>query len=239
MSKVNDGNDFYQEFIILVPVIPRKPDNPHIYSVAFDLNSFLSWVPDFYQRADLKVNLMIDKLLQELKTDGYNVSNKVFVEGFSAGCLFAARYVLLHPERVQAIAGGGCAGTLTLPEAEYNGIKMNWPVGINNLSDLVGYEFNRSAYEQVAQFIYNGMLDDNTIVWPYDWGPQDMWESVSQLYFLNENFGETNSERLENQINYLHNLGYSNIFFKSYPGIGHDQTPEMIRDFQVFILEHR
>ena len=230
---------FYTEFVLLVPVIPRRPE-PHLYTVAFALDSLDGSEDPFYRRADLKVNSMIDQLLSELRADGYRVSDQVFIEGFSAGAMFAQRYVLLHPERVRAIAAGHCGGNFTLPESTYNGTELNWPVGMNNLQSLIDCEFDRDAYAEVPQFMYIGETDtQNSIVWPESWGPQDMWESTSQLRFLNESFGNTDPVRIRNQVIYLNELGYSKIVFKSYPDVGHELTAEMSRDFQAFIRSHR
>ena len=229
----------YQDFVLLMPVIPRSA-TPHIYSVAFDLHSFSDWVDPFYQRADLKVNLMIDQLLYTLRVDGYNMADKVFIEGFSAGGMFAQRYALLHPDRVQAIAAGHCGGNFTLPEETYNGEPLNWPVGINNYESLVGYEFDRSEYKKIPQFIYIGGLDtENSIVWPYEWGPQSMWESTSQLYFLNEVFGNSDPIRLENEITFLNELGYDNIIFEIDPQISHYKSGDMFYKYHKFLRENK
>lgn len=96
------------EFVLLSPVVPRR-ESPHVYPVGFCLNSFRE-SDDFYSRADLKINLLIDRLLSELSQDGYRVSEKVMIEGFSAGGMFAQRYAPLHPQRVKAIAAGACGG---------------------------------------------------------------------------------------------------------------------------------
>jgi len=137
-------------YILLVPVVPRgtPPGSNHLYPVAFDLDCFLGSTDPFYQRPDLKINLMIDQLISDLQSSGYNVHEKVLIMGFSAGGMFAQRYTLLHPERVQAIAAGHCGGTIVLPESQYGGaggIPMDWAVGVNNFSSLVGYDFDQST----------------------------------------------------------------------------------------------
>jgi len=223
------------KYILLVPVIPR-PDTNHVYAVAFDWRVFVDSTDPFCQRPDLKVNLMIDKFVSDLRNDGYHVDEKVFIEGFSAGGMFAQRYPLLHPERVQAIAAGHCGGAITLAESSYNGTQMDWPVGVNDFSSLVGYEFNQSAYQQVPQFIYTGDQDiNNSIVV----GSEDFWRTQSQVDFLNNTFGYTDPVRLENQVNYLNSIGYNNITFKKYPGIGHEHTWEMREDSFAFFSDFR
>jgi poly(3-hydroxybutyrate) depolymerase len=231
------------KFILLVPVIPREENQP-AYPAAFDLVSFRT-SNSFYKQADLKVNLMIDKLIADLNLDGYQVSSKVMVEGFSTGGMFAQRYALLHPDRVKAIAAGQCGGNFTLPETSYQNTKLKWPVGINNLFALSGIEFNQDAYKQVSQFIFIGDKDTgenyHTTVWIRlhpSFGTGNMWESVGQMEFLIKNFGETDPVRLQNEIDYLNSIGYENIEFKLYPGIDHTITNQMINDLMKFLVEH-
>jgi pimeloyl-ACP methyl ester carboxylesterase len=223
------------KFIMLVPVIPRPATN-HVYAVAFDWKVFLDSTDPFCQRPDLKVNLMIDQFISDLRNDGYNVDDKVFVDGFSAGAMFAQRYALLHPERVHAIAAGQCGGAMTLPESVYTdtiATQMDWPVGVYDFSPLVGYEFDQDAYRQVAQFIYIGDQDTTNSTL---WGPGELWRTQSQIDFLNSTFGYTDPVRLENQASYLVGLDYD-VTFKLYPGIGHQFTSEMIND--TFSFFHR
>lgn len=216
-------------YILLTPVIPRSESNWETYTVSLDRESLLD-ATDFNQRPDLKVNLMIDELINTLRADGYNVYDKVFIEGFSAGAMFAQRYCLLHPERVQAIAAGQCGGSLTVPGSNYNGTDMNWPVGINDFQSLVDYGFNMSSYQQVPQFIYIGDQDNTNSTVAV--GNHDLFTD-SQMDFLNENFGDSDPVRLENQCAYMTEMG-CNITFKLYPGVGHQYTSNMINDTHAF-----
>jgi dienelactone hydrolase len=223
------------KYIVLVPVIPRPTIPEYMCVPAFSWHVFLDSVDPFYQRPDFKVNLMIDKLVSDLRNEGYHVDEKVFVEGFSAGGMFAQRYALLHPERVQAIAAGQCGGAMTLAESTYDGTQMDWPVGVNDFSSLAGYEFNQSAYQQVPQFISVGEQDTHTTLY----GPGDLWRTQSQIDFLKNTFGDTPPVVLENQVNYLNDMGYNNITFKKYPGIGHQYTDEMKEDAFAFFSDFK
>lgn len=122
-------------FVLLTPVIPAIAVNGNeVVPENFTLNSFQS--PDeFTQRADLKVNTIIDYFSDLLREDGYIVSKKVLMQSFSKGGVFAQRYALLHPERVLAIAAGGIAN-LVLPLHSYDGVLLDWPGGINDLEAL-------------------------------------------------------------------------------------------------------
>ena len=91
--------------------------------------------------------------------DGYLVSSRIMIEGYSSGGMFAQRYALLHPERVKALTGGQCGGNFTLPMVMYGNQTLNWPVGVNNLDNLACIPFDLDAYRDINQFIYIGDLD--------------------------------------------------------------------------------
>ena len=228
-------------YILLVPVIPR-PQIKFDYAVSLPWYVFLPETDPFLQRPDDKVNLMIDKLLRDLRNDGYSVHDKVYMDGFSAGAMFTQRYALLHPERIQAIAAGQCGGAMTLPESLYDTTPMNWPVGVNDFKKLVGYDFDREGYKKIPQFIYIGDNDvkNTTLYWgPYDDDYNEVWKTPSEIYFLKKTFGDTDPIRLQNQVVYLNNLGYTNITIKLYPGIGHQLTGEMLDDTFAFFSAHK
>lgn len=223
-------------FVVLTPAIPRRVNSGGAYTISLDRESLLD-PADFDQRPDLKVNLMIDELIGMLRADGYNMHDKVFIEGFSAGAMFAQRYVLLHPERVQAIAAGQCGGSLTVPGSNYNGKDMNWPVGINDFQSLVGNEFNLSGYLHVPQFIYIGDQDNHVNNSTVSGDGSDLFTG-EQIEFLNDTFGDSDPVRLENQADYINEIG-GNVEFKLYPGIGHNYTSEMIDDSFTFFSQFK
>ena len=224
------------KFHMLVPVIPR-PDTHHVYAVAFDWKVFLETTDPFCQRPDAKVNLMIDQFVADLRAAGYRVDDKVFVDGFSAGGMFAQRYAILHPERLHAIAAGQCGGSLTFPESLYTHTatmttELDWPLGVFDYSTLVGGEFNGGSYQEVAQFIYIGDQDTNTTMW----GTGELWRTQAQIDFLTRTFGLTAAVVVKNQAGYMNGLGYD-VTFKSYPGIAHQVTSEMISDTFDFFAQ--
>lgn len=226
------------QYVLLVPVIPR-PEIKYDYAVAIPWYVLGDFTASFLQRPDERVNSMIDQLYNDLWNDGYNVQKKVFIDGFSAGAMFAQRYALLNPDRIQALAAGQCGGALTLPESLYDSTPMNWPVGVNDFDSLVGNEFNQDKYKTVPQFIYIGDQDNtnSTLFWASDYN--EVWRTYSQIVFLNNTFGNSDPIRLQNQVKYLNNLGYNNIIFKLYPGVGHQWTEEMWNDFLAFFLTHK
>lgn len=216
--------------ILLFASIPRSD----IYAVSFDRRCFYSSTDQFFQRPDFKVNLMIDTLTEELINDEYNIQPKVLLEGFSNGAMFAQRYALLHPERVQAVAAGQCGGFITFPYVTYSDRELNWAIGINDLNLLSGINFESNIYKQVPQFIFIGSLDNNNshFLWP---NPDGFW-TQEDINFVNQHFGDSDPVRIQNQCANLVNSGHS-IQFKLYPGIGHEYNNEMLTDVFTFFSE--
>jgi hypothetical protein len=213
-------------YVLLTLAIPR-PETNHIYVIAYNRKVFLPATLPVYQRPDLELNKMIDQLIDILRQDRYDVEEKVFIDGYSAGCMFAQRYALLHPDRLIALAGGQCGGSLTLPDPNYD-----WPVGIQDYEQLTSSIFDDVEYKKLPQLFYIGDLDNkNSTV---QVGNTDVF-SYSQILTLFSNFGEQDPQRLENQVKQMNLLGFSNVYFKLYPGVGHEYNDQMINDtFEFF-----
>lgn len=222
------------QYVLLVPVIPR-PQSSNVYAVSFPRAVFLDQTWDFVKRPDEKVILMIDQLIDDLEDDHYQVNQKVIIDGFSAGAMFAQRFTLLHPDRVQAMAAGQCGGGITLPLVNYGETALDWPLGINDFSSLVGSDFDLEAYQQVPQFIFIGDQDvNNSTVKTFN---TDVWES-SEVVFLDNTFGSSDPVRLQNQVEYLIQNGFENMHFRMYTGVAHSYTDTMILDVMNFFTNH-
>jgi hypothetical protein len=227
------------KFILLTPSIPRTNTPTDIYTVAFDRQCFLSKTDPMYTRPDLKVNQMIVNLTNELESNGYVVNEKVFVEGFSAGGMFAQRYCLIHPTKVQAIAAGQCGGSLTLPVSQYGGTALPWAIGIGDLRTLVGFGFNNFVYRQVPQYIYIGENDteNSHFKWP---NPDGFW-TQDQIDFIDNLFGKTDPVRVENMAGFMKNIG-CNVTFQLYENTGHEimpwNTPGIYADIYSFFSQN-
>lgn len=51
-----------------------------------------------------------------------------------------------------------------LPVAEYNGERLRYPIGVGDLSEVSGQEFDLEAYRKVPQFFFLGAADTNDAV---------------------------------------------------------------------------
>lgn len=99
---------------------------------------------------------MIKSSKSFLASIGINIDDKVIVEGYSAGSKFANCFTALHPELVKACICGGNSGLGILPLSEYNGKKLNFPLGV---ADVPNFDFD--AFTSIPQLYYIGTDDYN------------------------------------------------------------------------------
>jgi hypothetical protein len=227
-----------QRLCLLVPVLPRPftPDRQSsFYTVSLSRAVFLTSTPAFCRRPDLVLNQMLDRFAVGLRAQGYHVADTVFIDGFSAGAMFAQRYALLHPKRVRAVCAGQCGGALTLPEAHYGDVPLDWPLGVHDLPALTGIDFEREAYRRIPQLVYISAddTDNSTLV-----EPGEVWHEQAQIDMLNQAFGTTDPLRLERQVAHLQQQGFPHIAFHTRVGVGHTERP-FLHDIMAFFNAHR
>lgn len=211
---------------ILVAAIPRIQG---IYANSLDLNTFTSGNP-FYFRPDLKIEDIIwNQYLPSISALGYKVDERVFMIGFSSPGTFTLRFTLLHPELIKA-AWCGASSFAPLPTNEYNGLILNYPLGLNNIETLTGESFDIENYKHVPHLIVIGENDNkpNNVTLP--WYPYQS--------FIRQYFGETEPERVRFFYEYLLSIGVP-AEFHLYRGIGHERTNEMMTDAFDFLLSVR
>jgi len=214
------------EYILLFPVISNNCDGIRDQWVLhFPNYVFTDPVDSPFFRPDLELNASIDSLQELLRTDGYNVNEKVFIFGFSVGGLAANRYTLLQPKRIQAFAAGGTAGDICIPDDNIQGVKLNWPLGTNNFEGLVGVLFDRDAYFKVPQLYF---LGDEDLERSYDY--LNLCSAGYDIYcFLVNYWGRDIVTAFRNQCAYLQELGMD-VICQEYPGVKHEFTAEMKDD---------
>ena len=119
-----------------------------------------------YMRYDLQLLAMVDNVQERLADTEFEIANSIRLNGASSSGAFVTRFTILHPERVTAVSAG-LIGAITLPKGvvdeevpavnhTVSGDPLPYPIGVANLDDLVGKEFNREAWEDVDKFLYNG-----------------------------------------------------------------------------------
>lgn len=224
------GNNIATELKIplLVPIFPRPESQPLMYTHALDRDVMLEKSSQL-KRLDLQLLEMITDAKRILMAMNILVAPKFFMNGFSASATFTNRFSFIHPEKIKALAIGGFNGELMLPQNQKNGIKLNYPIGINDFHELFGKKFNIDVYQSIPQFIYMGKLDDNDAV-QFD----DAYDD-NQRKIINDNIGRTVQERyVECQKNYQENK--ITPIFKTYETVGHWTTSEVNLDVIKFFM---
>lgn len=212
----------------LVPVFPRPALKSLVYTHALDRDVMLEKSNEL-KRLDLQLLAMIKDAKNILKTWTIEVEDKIFMCGFSASATFTNRFSFLHPDKIQALAIGGFNGELLFPQNEINGVKLNYPIGINDFEKLFKQKFDFNTYKSIPQFIYMGELDNNDAV-QYD----DAY-SKKERKIINDNIGADVQKRyLECQKVYL--KAKINASFKTYEKVGHSTTSNMNLEVIKFFL---
>lgn len=219
LSALNDGNaientlmEAVEDAPIVLPITPDLIEAPDYQQLSIEAikegkiySKFLRCIEDAKQKI--------------LELSGKKVSDKIFLNGYSASGVFAQRFALIHPEIVARCLIGGAAGTIPMPLDE-----IDYPIGIKNYEELFGRKFDIEIYKKI-QFGYyvaeneerepgrydiNGerIIDSSQIPAPmHDMSyraittPKEVGKKQREL------FGETMNERYKNAIDYYKNLG--------------------------------
>ena len=224
------GNNIATELKIplLVPIFPRPESQPLMYTHALDRDVMLEKSPQL-KRLDLQLLEMITDAKRILMAMNILVAPKFFMNGFSASATFTNRFSFIHSEKIKAIAIGGFNGELIFPQTEKNGIKLNYPIGINDFQKLFSKKFNIDVYQSIPQFIYMGKLDDNDAV-QFDDAYDDKERKI-----INDNIGRTVQERyVECQKIYQENK--ITPIFKTYETVGHWTTSDVNLEVIKFFM---
>ncbi len=212
---------------LVVPVFPRPEKRWELYTHQLDRDTML--VADgLLRRLDLQLLAMIDDARARLAEQGWKLPEKVLLTGFSASGSFVNRFAALHPERLQAVAGGGLNGNLILPLATLGGRELPYPLGVADLATVGGRAFDAAAWKAVPQFFYMGALDDNDAV-QFDDG-----YTAAEKAIVDAVIGaRMQPDRWENCQRIYRDAGAA-VEFRTYDGVGHFTTQkvnEEIRDF--------
>jgi len=209
---------------LLVPVFPRPYNYQEAgYTHALDEVS-LAATPVIYSRLDLQLIAMIDDAINRLNEREIDIEETILMWGFSASGMFANRFTAIHPERVKAAAIGAPGGWPTAPVAEYKGVELDYPIGIADLFQLVGYSLDVESFKNTPLYFYLGDQDTNDAL-PYN-------------VTLNTYIGTTPVSRWP-IAEEIYNSVDCNCEFVLYSGVGHEITDQMAEDVNNFLLQHR
>ncbi len=212
---------------LLVPVFPRPRSQWKIYTHYLDRDTML--VRDGQlTRIDLQLLAMIRHARKILGDAGIETRSRVFMHGFSASAGFVNRFATLHPESVRAIAAGAINALPLYPIESYQGVKLNYPLGVADLKSLTGSDFDAKAYSRVAQFLFMGFLDRNDTFPFSDAWDDDEREVIAKLFGK-----EMMPDRWERAQQIISTLKIP-VQTVTYNGVAHRTLPEMWDDIYSF-----
>ena len=212
----------------LVPVSSRPGgDQWQAYTHALDRDTLLIKDGDL-KRIDLQLINMIAHAQRLLRHNNMKVNEKVFMNGFSASGTFTNRFAILHPTVVRAVATGGINSIPTFPTERWDNATLRYPVGIADVKEIAGIEFDKKAYKRVSQYIYMGALDDNDTV-PY----QEAYDAVDAELVKSLIGAEMMPDRWRVSQSIYKTLEIP-AQFVTYENSGHEIKSEMIADIVAF-----
>ena len=213
---------------LLVPVFPRPGgDRWRLYTHALDRDTLLIKEGEL-RRIDLQLIKMIDHAQKLLRHNNMKVNKKVFMNGFSASGTFTNRFAILHPTVVRAVATGGVNSIPTFPTDRWNNTIMRYPIGIADVKEIAGIDFDEAAYKKVSQYIYMGALDNNDTV-PY----RDAYDEVDAELVKSLIGAEMMPDRW-NVSQSIYKALEIPAQFVTYENTGHQIKNEMIDDIVAF-----
>lgn len=138
---------------VLIPIIPSvKGGIPYYQQLSKECFDISADNPLY--RIDLQVLNIINQAKERIAKYA-NISEKIFLNGYSASGVFAQRFALLHPEIIDTLCVGGASGSIPMPTAE-----LQYPLGIADYYNITGKSFDYEAYSQIKFRYYVGSLED-------------------------------------------------------------------------------
>lgn len=204
-------------FIVLTPAFPRPESNWQIYTHALDRDAIETDIQELH-RLDLRLLAMIDNAIYHLSNEGWQIDNRVLMWGFSASGMFVNRFVVLHPDRVQAAVIGSPGGWPIAPTETWDGKCLRYPIGLCDFEELTGRAFDLETYKTVPQLFFIGDQDDNDSV-----PGNDSYEDEDRALIF-DLFGKTPVERWSIAEDIYQSIG-ANAEFRVYPDVGHELGP--------------
>ena len=217
------------EVPMLVPVFPREFGKYYTHQLERDV---LLITDGSLKRIDLQLIAMVENARELLNSKGLTTKEKILLNGFSASGNFSIRFAILHPHLVRAVASGGINGLTTFPTTEWEGKSLRYSIGIADLEEITGIQFDIEQYREVAQFIYMGSLDDNDTV-----RDGALYLSAEDIKLIRDITSEDVQERWLISQHIYDELDIP-AEFKTYEGVGHAISNEMLNDVVAFFSKH-
>jgi poly(3-hydroxybutyrate) depolymerase len=206
----------WNDCAILCPVFPvgvRGDDNRSGYK--------------YIAEGDIRYDRLLIAMVAEVAAKYGQDWSRFAMFGFSGGGHFTHRFAILHPDRLWA-ASIGASGSVTLLDPQ-----RDWWVGIRDLKQRFGIDFNAAALRQVPVQMLVGDADLETWEITHKPGGTYWMEGANDA-------GRTRPERLESLRGSFEAAGVQ-VRFDLLPGVSHDRMKALgkVQDFLAGVLKSR
>jgi len=220
---------------ILVPVLPTNGTGSRPYFQQLSAECIDDNLPDGQKRIDEQLVNAIEEAKTKVRDiTGKKLEDKIFMHGYSASGVFAQRFAMIHPELIGELCVGGAIGSIPMPMGDYNGIKLDYPVGTNNYKDLFGKDFDMDAYKKIKFRYYVAELEDKRLtesrldengspVPMHDMSYMDRSIPSEVGKNLRDAFGINMIDRCRNQLKEYKAMGIDVSAHEPYKGVMHNE----------------
>ena len=229
---------------IMYAILPRIAEGEQVYTHALDRQTLFGseeLLNDLGRgniyRLDNQVVAMQEDAKQQLANLGVAIDKPILV-GFSSASDFASRLNMVHPDLAKAVIINDAP---TMPFTEYNGVTLNYPLGMADIQDVTGEPFDKEKFIDTPQFWTTGTHDENDGTYFQDgWGSYTFEDRYDDAHYNLEGkdyrkaFGNDIIARKELIRKLLVENGFNNIEFHTYD-VGHGVTPETFIDISTFL----
>jgi predicted esterase len=213
--------------ILLVPGFPGPEVEPPLYTHSLSRSTLLVKNGPL-KRIDIQLIKMAETASQLLtKKHKIIIRKKFLLSGFSASAMFVNRFTFIHPDLVAGVAIGAPGGWPIAPIGTYKGKPLPFPVGVSDVSELIGNSVNWDHLKKVHFFFFLGDKDENDSVIHRD----SYTKEDEDLIF--SNFGKKPVERWP-VAERLYSEAGLNAHFKLYKDTGHETNQETRNDVVEF-----
>jgi poly(3-hydroxybutyrate) depolymerase len=181
----------------------------------------------YIAEGDIRYDRLLIAMVEEVAAKYGQDWSQFALFGFSGGGHFTHRFAILHPERLWA-ASIGASGSVTLLDPT-----RDWWVGIRDLKQRFGIEFNAAALRRVPVQMLVGDADLETWEITHKPGGSFWMEGANDA-------GRTRPERLESLRRSFEAAGVQ-VRFDLLPGVSHERMKALgkVQDFLAGVLKAR
>jgi hypothetical protein len=218
---------------ILVPVTSNyvHPENNNMHEF-FPMQAsrnvvFCKDINNTYYKIFDQINNMINYAKERIKKDtSLILKDKIICHGFSSSSKFVLRYATCFPSKVSLLIAGGFGVQNIIPLTKFktknkDEINLPYPVGIYDIKEITGFEFDYENYKKMQQFYFIGENETSENDTSFNFRHTDL--EIQDIYM--NIFCKNYQQRFDEMSKLIKDLGYTNIEFKKYKNYGHSATP--------------